>query len=58
MTISSVSAAAANLHPAATANKAPVTQAQPAAKTAPPAIKPAADTDGDRDGSGGINVKA
>ncbi len=58
MTISSVSPAAANLQPAATANKAPAAQAQPVAKPAPAAIKPAADTDGDRDGSSGIDVRA
>ncbi len=59
MAISGVSPSAANLHPIPAASKPPVTQAQQAANAAPPpAVKPAADADGDHDGSGGINVKA
>ncbi len=59
MAISGVSPSVANLHPAPAASKAPVTQAPQTAKSVPPpAVKPAADTDGDHDGSGGINVKA
>ncbi len=59
MAISGVSPSVANLHPVPAAGRPPLTQAQQTGKTAPPpAVKPAADTDGDRDGSGGINVKA
>lgn len=59
MAISGVSPSVANLHPVPAASKPPVTQAQQTANVAPPpAVKPAADTDGDHDGSGGINVKA
>lgn len=59
MAISGVSPSVANPHPVPAAGRPPLTRAQQTGKTAPPpAVKPAADTDGDRDGSGGINVKA
>ena len=55
MAISHVSPTTANL-PAPTATKP--TNAPKAKITPPHSVKPAVDKDGDRDGSGGINVKA
>ena len=59
MSVSSISPPVA---PSAVLTTARKPQASPATQvsksTTPPAVKPAADNDGDRDGGGGINVRA
>jgi hypothetical protein len=60
MNISSVSPSIAAQIAPATVNKSPASAVQQASKpVAPPAVKSAADRDGDQDGSGGgISVRA
>lgn len=60
MSISAVSSAVASSVTPVPVNKTPASPAQQASNpVVPPAVKSAADSDGDHDGSGGrINVKA